>query len=202
MYEDAFSSLANHWRHVFGTMEQWPDTVSLITDTTVLLPNFIRIGCHSIRNELSMRTRIMKLSPCRAWQAWTELTDVQQHVKCTRDHLLVKMQHEYLCKYFNSPAGAVLCQHRLLISDFWYLNCDSTLLIWLCYTYVHTCMHVWFIHDLVVIHFVLFHIHLIHTNWWFNKHSETILTLSHSFLSQVLLSACKLRIKVLRRLEK
>ncbi|CAG2190044.1 unnamed protein product [Mytilus edulis] len=115
--ENAFGILAQRWQIFLSTMGQVPDTVSVIIETCVCLHNLMRMRYPNLQNvQLDMEDDLHNLVP-GLWRANANMHEVNSVVGPNRDTVAAKKQREYLKLYFNSPAGSVPWQERMVTSQ-------------------------------------------------------------------------------------
>lgn len=112
--ENAFGIMANRWRILLGCMQQGPEVVRLITEVCVVLHNLMRIRYPGQQNVLlDAEDPDHNLVP-GAWRNDANMHDVGNVVAPNRDTKRGKQLREYLKLYFNSPAGSVPWQDRMV----------------------------------------------------------------------------------------
>ena len=112
--ENAFGIMAQRWRVILSTMQQMPVTVQTIVESCVCLHNFIRLRNPAIQNiQLDAEDGAHQLIP-GAWRQDVNLPHFDVPQGGNRDTVLAKRQRDYLRQYFNSPAGRVPWQDRMI----------------------------------------------------------------------------------------
>ena len=95
-------------------MQQMPVNVQIIVEACVCLHNFIRLRNPAIQNiQLGAEDGEHNLIP-GAWRQDANLPDLDVPQGGNRDTVLAKRQRDYLSDYFNSPAGRVPWQDRII----------------------------------------------------------------------------------------
>ena len=112
--ENGFGILAQRWQVLFNTMMQGPDTVRLIIETCVCLHNLMRRKYPALQNaQLDIEDDEHNLIP-GMWRESVNMQDIDVVRGPNRDTIAAKKQREYLKLYFNSPAGSVPWQNRMI----------------------------------------------------------------------------------------
>ena len=112
--ENAFGILAQRWQIMLGTLQQTPKVVQDITESCVCLHNLMRERYPALQNVLlDQEDEEHNLVPGQ-WRQHANMQDIQQIVGPNRDTVAGKRQRELLRLYFNSPAGSVQWQDRML----------------------------------------------------------------------------------------
>ena len=112
--ENAFGIMAQRWRVLLSTMQQMPVNAQIIVEACVCLHNFIRLRNPAIQNiQLDAEDGEHNLIP-GAWRQDANLPDLDVPQGGNRDTVLAKRQRDYLSDYFNSPAGCVPWQDRII----------------------------------------------------------------------------------------
>ncbi|XP_053380248.1 putative nuclease HARBI1 [Mercenaria mercenaria] len=112
--ENAFGILAARFRVLLTTMQQTPEIVATIVESCVCLHNLMRIRYPGLQQaQLDQEDDQHNLVP-GAWRTDEMLTAIQQVRGHNRDATDAKQQREYLSKYFNSAAGSVPWQDRMV----------------------------------------------------------------------------------------
>ncbi|KAJ8050659.1 hypothetical protein HOLleu_03948 [Holothuria leucospilota] len=95
-------------------MQQGPDIVGLIVETCVCLHNLMRIRYPTLRNaQLDIEGDDHNVIPGE-WRKTLNLQDLNVVVRPNRDTTAVKRQRQYLKLYFNSAAGSVPSQDKMI----------------------------------------------------------------------------------------
>ena len=113
--ENAFGILANRWQVLLTTMQQGPDVVRVIVEACILLHNIMRNRFPGVQNVLlDHEDEQHNLLPGQ-WRENANMREVYQAVGRNRDTTAAKRQREYLKLYFNSHAGSVPWQERMIL---------------------------------------------------------------------------------------
>ena len=112
--ENAFGILAQRWQILLTTMQHEPDTVRLITEACICLHNLMRLRYPVIQNAaMDVEDANHDMIP-GAWRADANIPEVNNVRGNNRDSAAAKIQRDYLKEYFNSPAGSVPWQNRMI----------------------------------------------------------------------------------------
>ena len=112
--ENAFGILAQRWQILLTTMQHEPDTVRLIVEACVCLHNLMRLRYPALQNAaLDVEDASHQLIP-GAWRAVANMHEVNNMHGHNRDITAAKKQREYLKLYFNSLAGSVPWQEKII----------------------------------------------------------------------------------------
>ena len=112
--ENAFGIMSQRWRIILSTMQQKPATAQIIVEAWVCLHNFMRMRNPAVQNiQLDAEDGEHNLFPV-AWRQAGNLPDLDVPQGGNRDTVLAKRQRYYLREYFNSPAGSVPWQDRMI----------------------------------------------------------------------------------------
>ena len=112
--ENAFGILAQRWQLLLTTMMSGPEVVRDIIEACVCLHNLLRIRNPAIHVGLvDAEDDDHNLIP-GMWRQNAQMHEVEQVVGPNRDTTEAKRQREYLRLYFNSPAGSVPWQDRMI----------------------------------------------------------------------------------------
>uniref|UniRef100_UPI00358EEE5F putative nuclease HARBI1 n=1 Tax=Myxine glutinosa TaxID=7769 RepID=UPI00358EEE5F len=112
--ENAFGILANRWQCLLKTLQQYPEVVRDLVETAICLHNMLRIRLPSIQHaEVDQEDYRHNIIPGE-WRDQANMLEVEQAVRGNRDSVEAKRQREVLRLYFNSPAGAVPWQERMV----------------------------------------------------------------------------------------
>ena len=112
--ENAFGIMANKWQILLTRMMHYPDTVRDIIEACVVLHNLMRMRFPTLQNQqLDSEDSEHNLIP-GAWGETANMHEVEQIRGHNRDSTAGKRQREYLKLYFNSEAGAVPWQYRIV----------------------------------------------------------------------------------------
>ena len=112
--ENAFGILAMRWRVLLSTMQQRPDTVRLIVETCVCLHNIMRTRCPALQNvAVDREDGNHELVPGQ-WRPTANMHDLGIATGSGRPTIIAQRQREHLKLYFNSPAGSVPWQERMI----------------------------------------------------------------------------------------
>ena len=112
--ENGFGILAQRWQVLLGTMQQEPDTARLIVEACVCLHNLMRMRYPTLQNAALDHEDGNHDLVAGAWRQDANMHDVDQAKGPNRDSTAAKKQREYLKLYFNSAAGSVPWQDRMI----------------------------------------------------------------------------------------
>ena len=112
--ENAFSILGQRWQILLGTMLQFPETAQVIVEACICLHNMMRLRYPGLQNAiLDQEDEDHNIIP-GAWRDGVELLELQRVRGANRVAVIAKRQREYLKMYFNSAAGSVPWQDRMI----------------------------------------------------------------------------------------
>ena len=112
--ENAFVILVQRWQILLGTMLQVPETAQVIVEACICLHNMMRLRYPGLQNAiLDQEDEDHNIIP-GAWRDGAELLELQIARGPNRDAVIAKRQREYLKMYFNSAAGSVSWQDRMI----------------------------------------------------------------------------------------
>ena len=112
--ENAFGILVQRWQILLGTMLQVPETAQVIVEACICLHNMMRLRYPGLQNAiLDQEDEDHNIIP-GAWRDGVELLELQRARGPNRDAVIAKRQREYLKMYFNSAAGSVSWQDRMI----------------------------------------------------------------------------------------
>ena len=112
--ENAFGILAQRWQLLLTSLMQQPDVVRVIAEACVCLHNLMRIWYPALQNaQLDMENDQHDVMP-GLWRENANMHEVNRVMEANRDTIIAKRQREYLKLYFNSPAGSVPWQDRMI----------------------------------------------------------------------------------------
>lgn len=112
--ENGFGILAQRWQILLTTMQHDPETIAIIVEACVILHNLMRMRYSAIQNaDMDQENANHEIIP-GAWRATTNMHDVDNIRGPNRDSTAAKKQREYLKLYFNSAAGSVPWQDRMI----------------------------------------------------------------------------------------
>ena len=115
--ENAFGILAQRWQILLSTMMQGPDIVREITETCICLHNLMRERFAMLQNgQVDAEDDQHNIIPGQ-WRATANMHEVDNVVGPNRDTIAAKKQREYLKLYYNSPAGSVPWQERMITAQ-------------------------------------------------------------------------------------
>ena len=125
--ENAFGILAQIWQLLLTTMMQTPGNVKVIVEACVCLHNLMRMRYPALQNaQLDVENDTHDLIP-GLWRANANMREGSTVKGPNRDTMIAaKRQREYLRLYFNSPAGSVPWQARMIIAQWNVLLFDCT----------------------------------------------------------------------------
>ena len=112
--ENAFGILALRFQCFLGTMKQSPDTVRLLIEAGVCLHNLIRSRYQTLdAGMLDQEDLDHNILP-GAWRTDEITEELNTPLRGNRDTEIAKRQRETLKFYFNSEAGSVPWQERMV----------------------------------------------------------------------------------------
>ncbi|XP_041359864.1 uncharacterized protein LOC121376099 [Gigantopelta aegis] len=112
--ENAFGILAQSFQVLLTTMQRCPEVVQDVTEACICLHNLMRVRYPTLQNAiLDQEDANHNLTPVE-WRQTANMHEVQQVVVPNRDTRAGKTQREYLTLYFNSAAGSVPWQDRMV----------------------------------------------------------------------------------------
>ena len=111
--ENAFGILANRFQCLLGTMQQHPPTVTKIVDACVCLHNLLRLWFPGVPHRADREDQHRNVEP-GAWRLGLHMEDVEAPHGGNRDTKAAKSQRAYLKHYYNSEAGRVDWQERMI----------------------------------------------------------------------------------------
>ena len=112
--ENVFGILAARFSVILTTFQQTPEVAATMVEACVCLHNLMRMRYPALQQaQLDQEDEQHNLVP-GAWRREEMLAAVQQVRGHNRDTTEAKQQREYLSKYFNSPAGSVPWQDRMV----------------------------------------------------------------------------------------
>ena len=95
-------------------MLQVPETAQVIVEACICLHNMMRLRYPGLQNAiLDQEDEDHNIIP-GAWRDGVELLELQRARGPNRDAVIAKRQREYLKMYFNSAAGSVSWQDRMI----------------------------------------------------------------------------------------
>jgi hypothetical protein len=112
--ENAFGILAARWNVLLCTMMQTPDVIRDIIECVVCLHNLMRMRNPALAIVHVDREDANHNIIPGEWRQHAQMEDVQRALGPNRDTTEDKRQWEYLKLYFNSPAGSVEWQERMV----------------------------------------------------------------------------------------
>jgi hypothetical protein len=112
--ENAFGILAARWNVLLTTLMQTPDVVRDIVEAIICLHNLMRLRYPGIDIQHVDREDDNHNIIPGDWRQHAQMEDVDNAVGPNRDTTDAKRQREYLKLYFNSPAGSVEWQDRMV----------------------------------------------------------------------------------------
>ena len=112
--ENAFGILTLRWQCLLSTMQQKPNVVQVIVKSTMVLHNLMR-SRYPVHHQVLMDREDDngQITP-RAWRQNANMHDMEQVRGLSREATEAKKEREYLKLYFNSPAGSVPWQERMV----------------------------------------------------------------------------------------
>lgn len=112
--ENAFGILSQRWQVLLGTMQQQPQTARLIVEACVCLHNLMRMNYPTLNiAALDHEDANHDIIP-GSWRSDAGMLDVERCGGTNKDTVAAKKQREYLKLYFNSFAGSVPWQDRMI----------------------------------------------------------------------------------------
>uniref|UniRef100_A0A0P4VN50 DDE Tnp4 domain-containing protein n=1 Tax=Scylla olivacea TaxID=85551 RepID=A0A0P4VN50_SCYOL len=115
--ENAFRILLQRWQVLLTTMQQGPDTVRNIVEACVCLHNLKRSYYPKMKDPLLDNVNGQQNVSLDSWRDHVNMHDVIIVKGSNRDTVAPKKQREYLKLYFNSPAGALPWQDRMIDAE-------------------------------------------------------------------------------------
>lgn len=112
--ENAFGILAQRWQVLLGTMQQEPETARLIVEACVCLHNMMRMRFPTLQNAALDHEDVNHEVALGSWRNNANMLDVDRARGANKDSTAAKKQREYLKLYFNSGAGSVPWQHKMI----------------------------------------------------------------------------------------
>ncbi len=114
--ENAFGILANHFQCLLSPLTQKPVMVKSIVLAWVCLHNLICMRYQGLQNALLEQEDYQHHDIPGEWRNGANMQDVDNRVHGNRTTIKAKKQREYLKLYFNSLAGYVPWQDRMIWS--------------------------------------------------------------------------------------
>ena len=111
--ENGFGILANRFRCLLTTMHQMPETVAKIVEACICLHNLMRVWGAAAPADADHEDEDHHLVP-GAWRNGRQMEDVNNPVGGNRSSKVAKAQRAYLKHYYNSAAGSVEWQERMI----------------------------------------------------------------------------------------
>lgn len=112
--ENAFGILAQHWQILLTTMQHDPETIAIIVQACVILHNLMRMRYPALQNTVIDAENANHQIIPGSWRATANMHDVDNMRGPNRDSTAAKKQRGYLKLYFNSAAGSVPWQDRMI----------------------------------------------------------------------------------------
>jgi len=113
--KNAFGILAQRWQILLTTMQHDPTTIAVIVQACVILHNLMRMRYPAVQNkDIDVDANANHQVIPGAWRVTAHMHDVDYTTGNNRDAQAAKNQREYLTKYFNSEAGSVPWQDRMI----------------------------------------------------------------------------------------
>ena len=112
--ENAFGIMALRWQCLLSTMQQKPQVVQVIVKTCMVLHNLLR-SRYPVHHQvlIDREDDNGQLIPGE-WRLDANMHDMEQARGPSREATKAKKEREYLKLYFNSPAGSVPWQDRMV----------------------------------------------------------------------------------------
>ena len=112
--ENAFCILAQRWQVLLTTMQHDPSTIASIVETSVILHILMRMRYPALQNAaIDAENTNHQIVP-GLWRDTANMHDLDNVRGPNRDVTAAKEQREYLRLYFNSAAGSVPWQDRMV----------------------------------------------------------------------------------------
>lgn len=112
--ENAFGILAQRWQILLSTMQHDPDTVAVIVEACVVLHNLLRMRYPGLQNNVVDNENEDHQIVPGAWRENANMLEVENTQGANRFSTAGKKLREYLKLYFNSEAGLVPWQDRMI----------------------------------------------------------------------------------------
>ncbi len=112
--ENAFGILANRFQCLLSPLKQEPETVKFIVLACVCLHNLMRMRYPGLQNALLDQEDDQHHVIPGEWRNGANMQDVDNLVRGNQTAIMAKKQKEYLKLYFNSLAGSVPWQERMI----------------------------------------------------------------------------------------
>ena len=112
--ENAFGVLVNRFQCRLTCLPQWPEQAEQIVMACICLHNLMRTRYPGVQNEVMDREDEDHNVIPGEWRDGRDLPDMTRHLGGNRDTLAAKDQRDTLKAYYNSDAGAVAWQGRMI----------------------------------------------------------------------------------------
>ena len=112
--KNAFGILALRWQCLLSTMQHKPNVVQVIVKCTFVLHNLMRSRYPVHHQVLMDRKDDNGQVTLGTWRKNANMHDMEQVRSPSREAIKAKKEREYYFLYFNSPAGSVPWQERMV----------------------------------------------------------------------------------------
>ena len=112
--ENAFGILANRFRCLFSSLAQDPEMVKTMVLACVCLHNLMRVKYPTAQNDVIDHEDAYHQVIPGAWRQDAQLGDMDEVIPGNLETKEAKWQRLELKHYYNSPAGALAWQDRMI----------------------------------------------------------------------------------------
>ena len=112
--ENAFGIMALRWQILLGTMQLRPENCQLVVKTCMVLHNLLRTRFPTHNLQLADQEDAQGNLIPGEWRQAANMHEMDQARGHSRESTRAKQAREYLKLYFNSPAGSVPWQDRMI----------------------------------------------------------------------------------------